>query len=126
LFSTSIKSKSESNVKFESTEVDMGNLTQHHPGTATFSFENTGDAPLVIYSAEASCGCTQPEYAGEPVSPGEKGVIKVTYDEKDPGKLIKSIAINHNGDNNFDVLQLSGTVECIKKQKVKPLIQPSS
>jgi hypothetical protein len=66
-FSSTTKSKSATHIEFEKTEVNMGNLIQHHPGTATFSFENTGDAPLVIYSAEASCGCTQPGYPKEPV-----------------------------------------------------------
>jgi hypothetical protein len=109
-FSDSAKSNRATHIVFENTELDMGKLTQDHPSTATFSFENIGEAPLLIYSAEASCGCTQPEYPQKPVSPGEKGEIKVTYDAKDPGKFLKSITIYHNGDNNFDVLKISGTV----------------
>jgi hypothetical protein len=66
-FSQSTKGKSTTQIEFEKTEVNMGNLTQHHPDTATFIFKNTGDTPLVIYSAEASCGCTQPGYPKEPV-----------------------------------------------------------
>lgn len=109
-FSDSAKSNRATHIVFENTELDMGKLTQDHPGTATFSFENTGEAPLLIYSAEASCGCTQPEYPGVPLFPGEKGEIKVTYDAKSAGKFIKSITIYHNGDNNFDILKISGTV----------------
>jgi hypothetical protein len=109
-FSDSIKSNRATHIVFENTELDMGKLTQNHPVTATFSFENTGDAPLLIYSAEATCGCTQPEYPGEPVSPGQKGEIEVTYDAKSTGTFIKSITIYHNGNNNFDVLKISGTV----------------
>ena len=109
-FSATTKDKSATYIDFENTEVDMGKLIHDHPGTATFSFENTGDAPLLIYSAEASCGCTQPEYPKEPLSPGEKGEVKVTYDAKAPGKFLKSITIYHNGENNFDVLKISGTV----------------
>ena len=107
---SSTKDKSSTHIEFEITEVDMGKLTQDHPETATFSFENTGSSPLVIYSADAGCGCTQPEYPKEPLSPGEKGVVKVTYDAKAPGKFLKSITIYHNGENNFDVLKISGTV----------------
>lgn len=102
-FLESTKSNRTTHIDFESTEVDIGKLIQNHPGTILFSFENTGDSPLPIYSADASCGCTQPEYPGEPVSPGEKGEIKVTFDAKAPGKFIKSITIYHNGENNFDV-----------------------
>ena len=109
-FSSTIKSKSATQIDFENIEIDMGSLFQNHPDTATFSFENTGNNSLVIYSVEASCGCTKPEYPVEPLSPGEKGEVKVTYDAKAPGKFLKSITIYHNGDNNFDVLKISGTV----------------
>jgi hypothetical protein len=109
-FSASTKSKSATHIEFENTEVNMGNLIQYHPDTATFSFNNTGNTPLVIYSAEASFGCTQPEYPGEPISPGEKGEIKVTYDANALGKFIKSITIYHNGENNFDIIEINGTV----------------
>ena len=109
-FSQSTKGKSTTQIEFIKNEVNMGNIAQHHPDMATFIFKNTGDAPLVIYSAEASCGCTQPEYPEKPLSPGEKGEIKVTYVAKTPGKFLKSITIYHNGDNNFDILKISGTV----------------
>ena len=109
-FSPSTKSQSATNIEFRNTEINMGTLYQNQPGTAIFYFENTGNSPLIIYSAEAGCGCTQPEYPKEPLPPGKKGEVKVTYDAKAPGKFIKSVTIYHNGDNNFDILKISGTV----------------
>ena len=34
-----------------------------------FEFTNTGNAPLVINSARATCGCTQPSYPFVPIEP---------------------------------------------------------
>jgi hypothetical protein len=97
-------------IKFSQIEAELGNLEKNHPATITFNFENTGTKPLVIYTAEASCGCTQPEYPDKPIEPGHKGEIKVTYDAKAPGRFNKTINVYHNGKNGLDVLKISGTV----------------
>lgn len=60
--------------------IPMGGVVSHN-----FSFTNNGNAPLVIYEATSTCGCTIPEYPKEPILPGQTGSIKVTYDSK--GKL---------------------------------------
>jgi len=45
-----------------------------------FFYVNTGDAPLIITHIKVACTCTQFEYPKEPLMPGEKAVIKVTFD----------------------------------------------
>ena len=55
-FSDSVKDNRPTHIDFENTEIDMGSLTLNHPETATFSFENTGEAPLLIYSAGPVAG----------------------------------------------------------------------
>ncbi len=98
-------------IEFPTTEIDFGTILQGQPKIVAFAFENTGKAPLVIYSAEASCGCTQPEYPKEPIPPGEKEEIKVTYDAKEPGRFVKTVTVYHNGENGMDVLKISGMVD---------------
>jgi len=44
-----------------------------------FQFRNTGDIPLSIKSADASCGCTMPSYPFVDIAPGDKGTIGVDY-----------------------------------------------
>lgn len=80
--------------------------------TTTFSFTNSGTEPLVLSNVRASCGCTTPKWTREPVAPGQKGSIEVTYNPKNrPGSFNKSITINSNADNPTVVLRITGQVE---------------
>jgi hypothetical protein len=66
--------------KFDKTVYDFGKVEEKVGKVTTeFAFTNTGSAPLIINRVQTSCGCTTPEYTKEPVLPGKKGVIKVTY-----------------------------------------------
>ncbi len=72
--------KNGAGMKFDKTEYDFGKVQEKAEKITTdFSFTNNGKTPLVINRVQASCGCTTPEYTKEPVLPGKKGVIKVTY-----------------------------------------------
>ena len=81
-------------IKFDKTTHDFGKFSENSPVVScTFTFTNIGDAPLVIHQAVASCGCTVPEYTKEPIMPGKKGTIKVTYNGT--GKYPGHFKINH-------------------------------
>lgn len=82
------------------------------PVTHFFEFTNTGDAPLVIISATASCGCTRPTYPTEPIAAGKKGKIKVTYlPEGRPGEFDKVIKVRTNVKDSKKIsLRIQGTV----------------
>lgn len=101
-------------IKFEKLTHDFGTFSESAPKvTANFAFTNTGDKPLVINQAVASCGCTVPEYPKDPIQPGAKGTIKVTYDGtgKFPGHFKKSITIRTNGKVEMTRLYIEGTME---------------
>ena len=67
-------------IKFDKTAHDFGKFSEEDPIVkCTFTFTNTGDKPLVINQAVASCGCTVPEYSKVPIKPGETGKIVVVY-----------------------------------------------
>lgn len=86
-------------IKFDKLTHDFGTFSAKSPKVVTvFTFTNTGDAPLVIHQAIASCGCTVPEFTEEPVLPGKTGIVKVTYDGtgKYPGEFKKSITLRTN------------------------------
>lgn len=98
-------------IKFDKTAHDFGNFSEENPIVkCTFTFTNTGDKPLVINQAVASCGCTVPEYTKAPIKPGEKGEIKVTYNGtgKFPGHFKKSITIRTNGQTEMTRLYVEG------------------
>jgi uncharacterized cupredoxin-like copper-binding protein len=101
-------------IKFDKLTHDFGNFSESTPVVScTFVFTNTGDKPLVINQAVASCGCTVPEYTKDPVKPGEKGEIKVTYNGtgKFPGHFKKSITVRTNGKVEMTRLYIEGTME---------------
>lgn len=64
---------------FEKTDHDFGTITQGEQAEYNFVFRNTGTQDLLISSAQASCGCTVPEYSKEPIKPGAQGSIKVKF-----------------------------------------------
>lgn len=95
-----IKPKDKGEMKFEKTRHDFGVFAQDTAVvTYDFVFTNVGKSPLIIHQASASCGCTVPEYTLEPIMPGSKGKITVTYNGKGrrPGVFRKSITIHNNG-----------------------------
>ena len=57
--------------------INEGEIVEHR-----FSFKNTGEAPLIIQNATASCGCTVPEKPKDPIAPGESGEILVKFNSK--------------------------------------------
>ena len=76
-----------------------------------FLITNTGDYPLIIKNVETSCGCTQPVWTKEPIKPGERGEVKVTYDAKYPGRFHKTISVFANVKNSPIELIIAGEVK---------------
>ena len=91
---------------------DFGTIKEANgPVSCTFEFINTGDKPLLIIDATASCGCTRPEYPTKPIKPGKKGKIKVTYSPIGrPGAFKKTVKVKTNGKERSTTLHIQGTV----------------
>ncbi len=107
------QAKGSAQISFAEKKHDFGNIAENGgPVTCEFVFTNTGDAPLVIVSATASCGCTQPKFPAEPVKPGKTGKITVKYlPQNRPGEFDKTIKVRTNAKNAKKVsLRISGTV----------------
>ena len=101
-------------IKFDKLTHDFGTFSEKEPVvTCIFTYTNVGELPLVINQAVASCGCTVPEYTKDPVKPGEKGQIKVTYNGagKFPGHFKKSITVRTNGKVEMTRLYIEGDME---------------
>lgn len=87
------------------------------PVTHVFEFTNTGNKPLIIVEATASCGCTRPEYTTKPIKPGKKGKIKVTYSPLGrPGAFRKTVKVKTNGKEQRTTLIIEGTTTPAKKK----------
>ena len=112
-FTMAIAQKS-AEIKFDKVTHNFGTFSEKEPVVScTFTFTNVGEQPLVVNQAVASCGCTVPEYTKTPIQPGEKGEIKVTYNEtgKFPGHFKKSITVRTNGTVEMTRLYIEGDME---------------
>ena len=57
-------------IEFEETKHNFGTIKEGEKVKHIYKFKNTGDNPLIISNAVASCGCTVPSYPKEPIPPG--------------------------------------------------------
>ena len=90
---------------------NFGKVTDGEKVEYSFKFRNTGQNPLIISSATASCGCTVPEKPDAPISPGQIGYLKVVFDSKGRvGDVHKDITVRSNAYPAFPILRLIGEV----------------
>lgn len=99
-------------ISFEKIQHNFGTFKEElGVQTYSFNFKNSGATPLIINNVQASCGCTTPEWTREPIAPGGKGMIKVSYDPRNrPGVFNKTIRVSSNADNSDVVLTIVGDV----------------
>jgi hypothetical protein len=96
--------------KFDLEIIDYGKINKGADGERIFVFTNIGDAPIIIQNVQSSCGCTIPEKPENPIMPGEKGKIKVSYDTKRVGGFSKQITILSNAKIARKTLKIKGYV----------------
>lgn len=99
-------------VTFDQMEHNWGKIKEGEVVEHTFTFTNTGQNDLIISNAKGSCGCTVPYYPTEPIAPGGKGEIKVSFDSKGKsGMQQKQVTITANTDPSTTVLNITSEVE---------------
>jgi len=87
-------------------EVQEGEVVEH-----TFTFTNEGEGPLIISNAEGSCGCTVPDWPRQPIAPGQKGQIKVSFNsENRAGRQDKRVTLTTNAVPQTKVLNITSNV----------------
>ena len=112
-FVTMAFAQKQAEIKFDKITVNLGTFPKSDPIRQTvYVFTNTGDAPLDINQAMASCGCTVPTYTKTPIMPGQKGEIKVTYNGSSlfAGHFKKSITIHSNAKTEMVRLYIEGVM----------------
>lgn len=92
--------------KFDFGNIDEGTVAKH-----TFEFTNTGDAPLIIYNAQGSCGCTVPDWPREAIAPGATGEIKVSFNSAGRvGVNNKQVTLTANTVPNKRIINITSNV----------------
>ncbi len=97
-------------ISFEKLSHDFGAVKQGTPVSFDFVFTNTGKQPLLLSEPRSSCGCTVPTYPKEPIMPGQKKSVKITFDAEKVGEFSKQVNILSNAENSPVVLVVKGRV----------------
>lgn len=104
------KHATKAHIAFKNVRHDFGKVIFGQPAEHDFVFTNTGIDTLIIKEVQSTCGCTIPTWSQEPVAPGEKGVISVSYDTRRSGEFEKGITVFSNADNSAVLLVIAGFV----------------
>lgn len=108
------KKKNDGNamIRFTEQTYDFGNIKEKGgPVSHEFEFVNVGNGNLVILDATAECGCTRPEYPKNPIAPGKKSKVKVTYNPLGrPGAFSKDVTVKTNGSPRKVRIKIRGNV----------------
>lgn len=99
-------------ITFNETTHDFGKINEAAGRVTTvFEFTNEGMIPLVLTNVRASCGCTTPKWTREPIEPGQKGQITVTYNPSGrPGRFQKTVTVTSNATVPSTRLYIKGEV----------------
>jgi hypothetical protein len=107
-------------ITFNEYDFDFGTVSKENKLHHTFYFVNSGDTPLIISDAKGSCGCTIPFFPKDPINPGQQEKIDIEIDPsgKKEGKIFKvGVSIQSNAENQYVILNLSGTPEVTNKEQ---------
>ena len=95
---------------FESETIDYGTIDQNADGVRTFTFINTGNAPIVIAKVKTTCGCTATSYDKKAILPGETSNISIKYATNRIGAFSKSVTVISNASEANEILKIKGKV----------------
>ncbi len=99
---------------WDKTEHDFATSVMHQkPAKATFTLTNAGKTPITISEVVTTCGCTSPNYTKEPIKPGDKGIVSLTYDAKITGFFTKSAIVKMNDGQKY-ILTIKGEVQKVE------------
>lgn len=110
LFSVAVAVVAQPRISSNKEMHNFGQIEWKRPVTVEYIITNTGDQPLVMTNITTSCACAVAEWTKTPIAPGEKGMIKATFDAKALGRFEKSVGIYSNATPHLAYLRFSGEV----------------
>mgnify|MGYP006428723071 CR=1 FL=1 len=104
--------KSFPKMTYEEEVYDFGTITSGETVEHEFTFKNTGEAPLVISNARASCGCTVPSWTKESIKPGESGSMLVKFNSRGKkNQQNKMVRVTANTEKGTETIRIKAFVE---------------
>lgn len=105
------QSATQPQIMFDNLEHHFGTITEGERVKHTYTFQNVGNADLLVTDATASCGCTIPSWTKDPIKPGEKGEITVEFNSTNKmGEIEKDVKVFTNANPAVTVLKFTTNV----------------
>ena len=99
-------------ITFDKTEHDFGEIENGTPVETTFSYTNTGKAPLVVTNIKSTCGCTVPkDWSKDPLAPGATGKFTVKFNGNGANKVSKTITVTANTESGKETVKITAFVK---------------
>lgn len=116
-------------ISFDKTEHDFGEIENGTPVETTFSYTNTGKAPLVVTNIKSTCGCTVPQgWSKEPLAPGESSQFTVKFNGKGANKISKTVTVTANTEKGKEQVKITAFIKADPNAPAKgatPLMKKS-
>jgi hypothetical protein len=110
-------------INFDNIVHDFGLISYNSAGEHIYVITNTGTEPLIIYNCIKGCGCTQVDWTKEPIMPGQKGMVKASYNTKIIGQFSRGVDVYSNDFSKPKInLRLKGTVEVVPGGEAPPIV----
>jgi hypothetical protein len=98
-------------LKFDKQQHNFGIIKDDKKQYTAFEFTNTGKEPLMILSAEGSCGCTVPSWPREPIAPGKSAKIEIAFDPNGKtGEHSKIVTVTSNTNPSTTILTIQANI----------------
>ncbi len=100
-------------IEISESNVDLGNIKFGGKAVATVQIKNTGDKPLIISEAKATCGCTVPKWPKDPIAPGKSAPMTVEYTTTSKaGAFNKTVTLSSNAvTEGRKIFRIKGVVD---------------
>jgi hypothetical protein len=98
-------------LKFTDIKKSFGFVKKGEVVKIDFELSNEGNQPLIITDAKVECSCTTVEFPKQPIAPGQKAKITVSFDTKSVyDRQDRTVEIISNAKNPSQKIRFKGVV----------------
>lgn len=98
-------------ITFQESNHAFGDIFQGERVSHTFTYENTGNEPLIISDVRTTCGCTATNWDRQPLAPGDTAAITVNFNSAGKyGMQNKVVTILSNAVNSTERIKITTNV----------------
>lgn len=106
---------SQAKMNFTEGKKSFGTVKQGEIVTLDYEFTNTGTEPLIITESKVECSCTEVKFPSQPIAPGQKNKVTVTFNTKTVWELQdRVVKIYSNAKNSPVKIRFKGDVKIPK------------